>query len=80
MHVIRTQIQLTEDQARALRRVARSRGVSMAAVIRELLDQALTSSHDAKVERALAVAGRFRSGVGHVSRDHDRELEDAFSS
>ena len=52
----------------------------MAAVIRELLDQALTSSHDAKVERALAVAGRFRSGVGHVSRDHDRELEDAFSS
>ncbi|HLG08387.1 MAG TPA: ribbon-helix-helix protein, CopG family [Gaiellaceae bacterium] len=76
--MVRTQIQLTEQQARALRRVAASRGMSMAAVIREVLDRALTTSHDAKVERALAVVGRFSSGATTVSRDHDRELERAF--
>ena len=76
--MVRTQIQLTEQQARALRRVAASRGMSMAAVIRELLDAALTSSLDAKVDRALAVVGRFSSGATTVSGDHDAELERAF--
>jgi plasmid stability protein len=76
--MVRTQIQLTEQQARALRRVAARRGMSMAAVIRELVDQALATSFDAKIERSLAAVGSFSSGVTTVSRDHDRELEEAF--
>ena len=76
--MVRTQIQLTEQQARALRRVATGRGMSMAAVIREVLDQALTTLHGAKVERALAVVGRFSSGATTVGRDHDHELERAY--
>jgi hypothetical protein len=50
----------------------------MAAVIREVLDQALMTPHDAKVERALAVVGRFSSGLTTVSRDHDEELAQAY--
>jgi hypothetical protein len=78
MLVVRTQIQLTEGQARALRRLAQTRGVSMAAVIRELLEQALVSPRDARIERALAVVGRFSSGETTTSRDHDEELARAF--
>jgi hypothetical protein len=71
-------VQLTEEQARALRRLAANRGVSMAAVIRETLDEALVNPSAARFERARAVVGRFASGVNTVSREHDRELEHAF--
>lgn len=52
--------------------------MSMAAVIREVLDHALTSSQDAGVERSLAAVGSYSSEVTTVSRDHDRELDEAF--
>lgn len=77
--MIRTQIQLTDEQARALRRIAASRGVSMAALLREIVDAAL-APRAAQLERASAAVGRFRSGVSHVSREHDRELEDAYQA
>ena len=76
--MVRTQIQLTDEQARALRRAASDRGISMAAVIRELVDDALAFEQQARVGRALGALGRFRSGVSHVSAEHDRELEDAY--
>jgi hypothetical protein len=50
----------------------------MAAVIRELVDDALAFEQQARVGRALGALGRFRSGVSHVSAEHDRELEDAY--
>jgi hypothetical protein len=77
--MIRTQVQLTDEQARALRRVAAERGVSMAAVIRELLDESLAAPRDAQRLRARAAIGRFASGRRTVSREHDEELADAFS-
>jgi len=72
-------MQLTEEQVRALRRLAASRGVSMAAVIRDVLDEALTTPSAARLERARAVVGCFASGAKTVSREHDRELEQACS-
>lgn len=45
------QIRLTDEQARALRRVAASREMSVAAVIREVLDQALIPAHSPTQER-----------------------------
>lgn len=77
--MIRTQVQLTDDQARALRRVAAERGVSMAAVIRELLDESLAAPNTAQVTRARAAIGRFASGERTISEEHDRELADAFA-
>ena len=77
--MIRTQVQLTDEQAALLRRVATRRGVSMAAVIRELLDNALAAPASARASRARSAIGRFASGTGTVSREHDRELERAFA-
>lgn len=77
--MIRTQVQLTEEQARALRRAAAERGMSMAAMIRELLEQALSVPHAARSTRARAAIGRFASGTQTVSREHDSELERAFA-
>jgi hypothetical protein len=76
--VVRTQVQLTQTQVQALRRVAASRGVSMATVIRDMLEQALVSPRSARMERARAIVGRFASEPAAASRDHDEELERAY--
>jgi hypothetical protein len=81
--MIRTQIQLTENQARKLRRVASEQNISFAEVIRRCVNQSLNQASDleSRYERARRIVGRYRMGRGKVSiaRDHDRYLEDAFS-
>jgi hypothetical protein len=73
--VIRTQIQLTESQAREVKRWADERGVSMAAVIREAIDAHLGTrsgpTWDEIVERAIAAVGCCASGTGDVADRHD---------
>lgn len=77
--MIRTQIQLTEEQATELRRVAAERGVSVAALIREAVDRALGEGDPAgRWERALAVVGTYGSGRTDVSSEHDRHLTEVF--
>jgi len=80
--MVRTQIQLTEVQARRLRRLAAARGRSMADLIRRSVDVLLAdpaAAGDAeRRERAKGVTGRFRSGAGDLSTAHDRHLADAF--
>lgn len=78
--MIRTQVQLTDAQARVLRRVAAERGMSMAAVIRELVDAGLSAPASSHAARARSVVGRFGSGRNTVGRDHDRELDTAFGT
>lgn len=79
--MVRTQIQLTEAQARALKRAAAERGISMAAVIREVLDRSLaTAADDATHRRALAAIGRYSSGRSDVAEEHDTHLAEAFGS
>jgi hypothetical protein len=78
--MVRMQIQLTEDQARAVRRLARERGVSIAAVIRDAVERSLAerpgARHDAW-ERALSVVGKFRGPGGSVAEDHDEWFAEA---
>lgn len=72
--MIRTQISLTEDQMRRLRREAKRRGVPIAEVVRDAVDRVVPhdpGSRQAKLERALAALGRFRSGTGDVADRHD---------
>lgn len=80
--MIRTQVQLTEDQLQALRRLSANTGKSTAELIRNGIDQYLAGRRAATVEdrteRAIRVAGRFSSGVTDVSADHDRHLAEAF--
>ncbi|HUF51112.1 MAG TPA: ribbon-helix-helix protein, CopG family [Longimicrobiales bacterium] len=81
--MIRTQVQLTERQLRALREAAARCGSSVAELVREAVDgwlrEAGQASQDERRRRAIAVAGRFRSGRGDVSTDHDRYLAEALS-
>jgi Arc/MetJ-type ribon-helix-helix transcriptional regulator len=77
--MIRTQVQLTQEQAARLRALAQRRGTSMAELIRQAVDGLADES--AKIERhqrALAVIGRFRSTDRNVARDHDRHLAEAY--
>lgn len=70
--MIRTQIQLDEARAKALKRKAAERGVSMAALIREAVDRLLAQDErEAMRKRALSVAGMFHGGPNNVSEEHD---------
>jgi Arc/MetJ-type ribon-helix-helix transcriptional regulator len=80
--VIRTQIQLTEEQAAKLKRIADERGVSMAQVIREAVDR-LPRRDDRRerFERAIHAlrVSHFHDveGKTDVSVRHDEYLADA---
>jgi hypothetical protein len=76
--VIRTQVQLSESQMQHLKELARQRGVSVAALIREGADLVIRSSDIAdqgqRKRRAVAAAGRFHSGHRDLAGAHDRHL------
>jgi hypothetical protein len=81
--MVRTQIQLTDDQARRLRAEARARGVSLAEMIRRYVERGLADAapdRAALYERAARVVGRFRdrAGARDVARRHDDYLDEAF--
>ena len=79
--MVRTQIQLTEQQAELLKAAAARRGVSMAELIRQSVDHLLESSSTPSPEelrrKGAAAAGRFRSAKGDVSIRHDDYLADS---
>ena len=75
----RTQISLTSSQARRLRGLARKRGTSMAALIREAIDRTYGGAdEEARWRRALESVGGFRSDRSDVSERHDDVLADAY--
>jgi hypothetical protein len=80
--MVRTQIQLFEQQAAALKKLAAARHVSIAELIRRAVDTMVRTGaavdSGEKRKRALAVVGRFRSGKRDVSKDHDKYLPEAF--
>jgi len=81
--LIRTQIQLTEEQARRLGEAARERGVSMAEVVRRCIDRGLAAEvpdRAARYARAADLVGAFKDPTGacRVAEAHDEYLGDAF--
>lgn len=82
--MVRTQIQLTEEQAKALKELAASRDISVAELIRQSVDATLRALDSPKQEeikrRAKAVSGRFNSGLPDVGIDHDKYLAEDFQS
>jgi len=81
--MIRTQIHLSEEQLHALRELAASEQVSAAELIRQAVDHWLNTMSpvpiDERREQALAIVGRFHSGLSDVSERHDAYLADAYS-
>ena len=82
--MIRTQVQLTDAQARALKAQARLQDRSVADLVRESVADYLTrrgvEDRGALVRRAHELAGRFRSGRRDLAEAHDRHLDEAFDS
>jgi hypothetical protein len=81
--MIRTQVRLTEQQMRQLRKVAARDGISIAEVIRRCIDRGIgdrLSDADAAYEAAARCVGSFRDRdeAGDVAAQHDRYLADAF--
>lgn len=80
--MVRTQIQLTEVQARKIKRIAAERHVSMAEVIRESVDRyvhdELDADRDSRRERALKAIGSCSSGLKDLARRHDDHLAEAY--
>lgn len=79
--MVRTQVQLTEEEARELRRLAAERSTSAAALIRDGIDLLLRTRHrpsQAEVRRrAIEAAGRYRSGVKDLGSHHDDYFAEA---
>ncbi len=81
--MIRTQIQLTEEQARRLREEARRSGRSVAELIRRSVDRYLEDDVAPVLGSrrrlfALEVVGAFRSGRTDIAEKHDEYLEESY--
>jgi predicted transcriptional regulator len=82
--MVRTQIQLSEDQVQTLKELAAERDASMAELIRQAIDSWIEAegamSREARVRRAKAAAGRFSSGLGDLAENHDKYLAEAYEA
>jgi hypothetical protein len=80
--MIRTQIQLTEKQVQTLKRLAASRHISVAGLIRQAVDTMIKSGPlvdpEERYKRAIDIVGKFHSGKHDVSEKHDDYLLDAY--
>ena len=81
----RTQILLTEKQHKILKELAKEKKISMAEAVRECVEYynanaagRIILSDEDKCKRALAAAGRFKSGFKDLSVNHDKYLEESF--
>lgn len=74
-------IELADEQNRILEEIALDQGRPVVELIREGVDEFLRAEGRLPLQelrqRALALSGRFRSGVSDLSIDHDRYLEES---
>jgi hypothetical protein len=79
--MIRTQIQLTEEQYEAVREMSRSNNESMSAIIRRAVERLILTRKPDRSDlyrKAGEVVGKYRSGKKDISLEHDRYLDEAY--
>jgi hypothetical protein len=80
--MIRTQIQLSENQARSIKQLAANLGISMAEIIRRAIDDMIREgykpSREEIRERALLAGGQFNVEIEDLSTNHDHYLAEAY--
>jgi hypothetical protein len=83
--MVRTQIQLSPEQHRALKRWADRLGISLAEAVRRCVTERLNREAEGgsrmdRVRDALAIVGKYKDprGKSRVARDHDEHLADAY--
>jgi Ribbon-helix-helix protein, copG family len=81
--MVRTQIQLTENQTSALKKLAAKKHVSIAELIRQAVDILLHShagtSKEERQQRAILAAGCLRFRRNDISENHDIYLAEAYN-
>jgi predicted DNA-binding protein len=81
--MIRTQIQLTEEQNDLLRELSKTTREPIAALIRKAVDQFLLTRRPDRYylyRQAESVIGKYEAGVADVSINHDKYLAEAFEA
>jgi len=81
--MVRTQVQLSEDQARRVKQLAAAQHVSIAEIVRRSVDLYVGQNGDTDLaerrRRALAVVGKYAADVPDLGRNHDKYLAEAFA-
>ena len=92
--MIRTMVQLTEEQLKALKELAKARKTSVASLVRESVEQYVATvteatSREEKRQRALAFIRKIKSGEiksqdiegkTDVARNHDKYLDEIYGT
>jgi len=82
--MIRTQIQITDQQAKQLKHLSVQENKSVAELIRQSIDTFLNRqifvSDQEKQQKLLSVAGKFHTGLSDLAEEHDRYLDEAFGA
>ena len=80
--MVRTHVQLTDEQSQYLRRAAAERGVSVAAVIRDSIErcagEAKRPDERELRKRARLAAGCLRGGPRDLATNHDEYAVEAY--
>ena len=81
--MVRTQIQLTEEQSQQLKSIAHAQDVSVAELIRRSVDLYLQThvdrSYEEQKQRALEVVGKYASDIEDTSVNHDKYLAEIYA-
>ncbi len=79
--MVRIQVRLTEEQTPTLREIAAAEGLPLDEVIRRSVEAMIRSRHGIspaeRRRRALALVGRFHSGVPDLPARHDDYFAEA---
>lgn len=77
--MIRTQIQLEAEDMERLKRAAQRRACSISAFVRESVRATLNrAEQEHQVDTLMALAGKYSSGRGDLSRNHDTYLDEGW--
>jgi hypothetical protein len=79
--MVRTQIQLEEEQYKKIKELANQQQVSIASVIRRAVDQLLETRRPARAslyKEALKSAGKYSAGRPDIATEHDTYLDEAY--
>lgn len=80
--MVRTQIQLTEEQSQILKSIALEKGVSVPELIRQSIDHYIQFAHQLAIkerrQRALSLIGIAASGTIDMATNHDYYLVEAY--
>lgn len=81
--MVRTQIQLTDEQHRRLKEIAHRSHKSLADLIRGAVDSLLISEQPERAalyRQAETVVGKYVAEAENIALEHDRYLDDAYSA